>query len=83
MVPQKGVPPCVISHLLVQSRLTPGDMLLWELFLCLRGEICHDEAIAKPLGPKGRPEYEMAAQAEHVWLLLWFAAGPTHPTPQC
>lgn len=77
MVPQEDVPPCVVSHLLVQSRQTPGDLLLWERFLYLHGEICHKEAIAKHLQPKGSPKYK---KAEHAWMLLWFAAGPTHPT---
>lgn len=46
VLPQQDVPPCATSHLLVQSRQTPGDKLLYEHF-CLRGEIRHEEAIAQ------------------------------------
>lgn len=39
VIPHEGVPPCVISHLLVQGRWTSGDMLLWKGFLYLHGEV--------------------------------------------
>lgn len=46
VLPQQDVPPCAMSHPLVQSRQTPGDKLLCEHF-GLHGEIRHEEDIAQ------------------------------------
>lgn len=83
VVPQEGVPLCVVSHLLVQSSQTPGDTLLYEGFLYLYGDVCHKEATAKPLGSKGSPEDGKAVQAEHEGAgMVCSRSDPTYPKTQ-
>lgn len=80
VVPQEGVPLCVVSHLLVQSGQTSSNRLLYEGFLYLYGEVYHKEPIAKPLGSKGSPENRRAMQAEHEGAgVVCSRSDPTYP----